>query len=81
MSQRKLSIVVPVYNEEESLRPLYAEIMKYLPDLKDLIDDYELLFVDDGSTDTSVRVIRELAREDEHIRGIFFRKNFFENFS
>lgn len=76
MSQRKLSIVVPVYNEEESLRPLYAEIMKYLPDLNDLIDDYELLFVDDGSSDTSVQVIRELAREDEHIRGIFFRKNF-----
>lgn len=76
MNQRKLSIVVPVYNEEESLRPLYAEIMKYLPDLKDLIDDYELLFVDDGSSDTSVQVIRELAREDEHIRAIFFRKNF-----
>ena len=76
MNNRKLTLVIPVYNEEESLRPLYAEIMKHMPSLSDLIGSYELLFVDDGSQDTSVQVVRELAAEDEHVHMIVFRKNF-----
>lgn len=76
MNNRKLTIVIPVYNEDESLRPLYAEIMKYIPDLDGLIGNYELLFVDDGSSDNSVSVIKELAEQDPNIHAIVFRKNF-----
>ena len=76
MNNRKLTIVIPVYNEDESLRPLYAEIMKYVPELDVLISSYELLFVDDGSSDNSVQVIKELAEQDPNIHAIIFRKNF-----
>lgn len=76
MNSRKLTIVIPVYNEEESLRPLYAEIVKYLPELEGLIGSYELLFVDDGSSDASVKIVQELSAADPHVHGIVFRKNF-----
>lgn len=76
MNNRKLTLVIPVYNEEESLRPLYTEIMKHVPELKDLIGSYELLFVDDGSSDASAQIIKELAAENPNIHAIFFRKNF-----
>lgn len=76
MKNRKLTLVIPVYNEEESLRPLYEEIMKHVPSLKDLICSYEILFVDDGSKDSSVKVIKELAEKDSNIHLISFRRNF-----
>ena len=76
INNRKLTLVIPVYNEEESLRPLYAEIQKHLPELTDLIGSYEMLFVDDGSTDASVQVVRELAAQDPNVHMIVFRKNF-----
>ena len=50
--------------------------MKYIPELKELISSYELLFVDDGSSDKSVQVIRELAAQDSNVHAILFRKNF-----
>jgi dolichol-phosphate mannosyltransferase len=68
-----LSLVVPVFNEQESLAPLVDEIeavVKTLPGW-----GYEVVFVDDGSTDGSWDRIRELARH-EHIRGLRFRRNF-----
>jgi glycosyltransferase involved in cell wall biosynthesis len=68
-----LSLVVPVFNEQESLAPLVDEIeavVKTLPGW-----GYEVVFVDDGSTDSSWDRIRELARH-EHIRGLRFRRNF-----
>lgn len=68
-----LSLVVPVLNETDSLAPLVAEIeavVKTLPEWR-----YEVLFVDDGSTDGSWDRIRELAGHG-HIRGIRFRRNF-----
>lgn len=76
MDNRKLTIVVPVYNEEESLRHLYAEIMRHLSAMDDLIGSYELLFVDDGSTDGSLREIKKLAEKDPNVHAIVFRKNF-----
>lgn len=76
MSNKTLAIVIPVYNEEDSLRPLYAEIVKNLKNLTDLIDSYKILFVDDGSSDDSVKVIKELAEKDPNIHAIIFRKNF-----
>jgi dolichol-phosphate mannosyltransferase len=68
-----ISIVIPVYNEKESLEILWREI--------DAIGrqanlDLETLFVDDGSTDGSWEVIRQLATQDKRVRGIRFRRNF-----
>jgi len=68
-----LSIVVPVFNEEESLRQLHAEL-----DEVGRAHDYELeiVFVDDGSSDGSWSVIEELAAADTRVRALRFRRNF-----
>lgn len=68
-----LSLVIPVYNEVENLRPLLAEINEALS-RQDL--DYEVIFVDDGSHDGSFDVLRELARDDSRVTAIRFRRNF-----
>ncbi len=68
-----ISILVPVYNEQESLTPLYAEIAETA---KRSGLDVEVVFVDDGSTDGSWNVIAELARRYRCVRGIRFRRNF-----
>lgn len=72
-SFKKVSVVVPLYNEEESLRPLALELKKAF---KNLSSDYEVVFVDDGSTDKSLQVIRELTRFDNKFRYVSFRKNY-----
>lgn len=70
---KKISILIPLLNEEESLRPLYFEIKKAV---KSISPDYEILFVDDGSTDKSLKVIKDLIKEDNKIKFISFRKNY-----
>lgn len=67
----EISIVVPLLNEEESLKELCRQIEEALKDRY----SYELIFVDDGSKDDSWEVISELAK-DERIRGISFRNNY-----
>ncbi|MDP7282639.1 MAG: glycosyltransferase family 2 protein [Candidatus Undinarchaeales archaeon] len=68
-----ISVVIPVYNEEENVQQLYDELTEVL---KKLTSKYEILLVDDGSTDTTPRVIKELVRKDSHIVNIKLRKNF-----
>jgi len=70
---RKVSILVPLYNEEESLSTLASEIKNAFSNIS---SDYEILFVDDGSDDDSLKVIRNLARSDNKIHYISFRKNY-----
>mgnify|MGYP000055948993 CR=1 FL=1 len=72
-SFKKVSILIPLYNEEESLRPLYSEIKDAL---KKISIDYEILFFDDGSKDTSLEIIKDLAKKDPKIKYISFRKNY-----
>jgi dolichol-phosphate mannosyltransferase len=72
MSQRKLSIVIPVYNEEENIKPLIAELGEVLPALG---RSYEIIFVDDGSRDRSFEILQEAALQDPLIRIIRFKKN------
>lgn len=67
----KISIVVPVYNEEESLDLLYGKIIENIQEY-----EYEIWFVDDGSTDQSLVKINELMEKDEKVHKIVFRKNF-----
>lgn len=69
-----LSLVVPVYNEEENLPLLYEAIAAALAPLE---QNWELIFVDDGSRDNSLQVLKRLAEQDEqHVRVVQFRRNF-----
>jgi glycosyltransferase involved in cell wall biosynthesis len=68
-----LSIVVPVYNEEDNLVSLHGEVTAALAGT-DI--SYELLLVDDGSTDGSFQVLREIAAMDGRVKVIRFRRNF-----
>lgn len=71
--KRLISVVLPVYNEHDSLKQLYQKITETM---KSQPDDYELIFVDDGSTDGSFEVLKDLQHSDKRIRVIQFRKNF-----
>ena len=70
---KDLSIVISLYNEEESLRELVGWIEKVMSAGS---YDYEIIMVDDGSTDSSWSVIRELSTANPVIRGISFRRNY-----
>jgi len=67
----KLSFVIPVLNETESLPTLYSEILQNIPNY-----DYEIIFIDDGSTDNSHDVIKNISEKDTNVSIIRFRKNF-----
>ena len=67
-----LSIVLPVYNEVESLGPLWQELHALLPELAESV---EVIFVDDGSTDGSAEILQRLAKEDSRVRLIRFEAN------
>src|SRR3954451_7060284 len=73
MTEPALSLVVPVYNERESLTALHAEIAAVARG-HDLA--VEVIFVDDGSKDGSWDVVKELAAHDPRVRGLKFRRNF-----
>src|SRR6266404_9315025 len=68
-----ISVVIPVYNERESLVQLHAELVAVAAKAR---LDLEIFFVDDGSTDGSWSVIADLAGNDSRVIGIRFRRNF-----
>ncbi|MGQ9833604.1 MAG: glycosyltransferase family 2 protein [Candidatus Villigracilaceae bacterium] len=69
-----ISLVIPVYNEAESLPALHTAIHEAL---KDIQKAWEIIFVDDGSTDTSLEVLKALAERDPaHVRVVVLRRNF-----
>lgn len=68
-----LSIVVPIYNEEESIAPLYAAIVEAMAGAT---FSYELILVDDGSADSSWSLLKEIAAKDRRVKAIRFRRNF-----
>lgn len=68
-----LSIVIPAYNEEKNIIPLYKEITGVL---KKLNRDYEIIFVDDGSKDRTFTLIESVTKKDKKVKVIKFRKNF-----
>ncbi len=69
----RYSIVVPVYNEVENLPELYRRVREVMEGLG---EPWELILVDDGSSDGSTDQIRRLAQEDPHIRPVIFARNF-----
>ena len=68
-----VSVVIPIYNEIETIPHLYAALQDVLPHMG---REYEILFIDDGSSDGSNAALRELAAEDSHIKVVEFRNNF-----
>ena len=68
-----ISVVIPLYNEDESLPELFAWIKRVMEANG---FSYEVIFVNDGSTDRSWDVIERLSKESEHVRGIKFRRNY-----
>lgn len=69
----KVSVVIPIYNEEQNIKILYEK-------LKDALDNqqffYELIFVDDGSTDKSLSILKEIQKLDDKVVIVSFRRNF-----
>ncbi len=72
--QIKVSVVIPAYNEEESLRPLFIELKKVFNELKEY--EYEVIIIDDGSTDNSLKVLNDIRKEDDRFKIISFQKNY-----
>lgn len=70
---KKVSIVIPLLNEEESIKPLIQQIKGVIHKINIA---YEIFFIDDGSTDSSLEIIKELALKDKRIRYVSFRKNY-----
>ena len=68
-----ISLVIPVYNEEENLKLLYQKLKETLEPLG---KEREIIFVDDGSQDNSPKILDQLARKDPHVKVIHFRRNF-----
>ncbi len=68
-----LSLVIPVFNEQENLEQLYKEITSACQRLK---RTYEIVFVDDGSTDNSLEILVRIQRQDSGVRVISLRRNF-----
>ena len=68
-----ISVIVPLYNEAESLPELYAWIQRVMNENK---FSYEVIFVNDGSTDNSWQVIQDLKAKSENVRAIRFRRNY-----
>lgn len=73
MGEKKLSLIIPCYNEQESLGILYSEMIKVLETV-----DYqcELLFVDDGSKDKTLDIIKEFSEKDSRVKYLSFSRNF-----
>ena len=69
-----LSVIIPAFNEEESIPHLYEKLKPVLEKVSD--GKYELIFVDDGSCDSTLRVMKEIYEKDERVKVVSLRKNF-----
>lgn len=68
-----LSIVIPIYNEEENIQILHEKLMEVLDPLE---KEYEILFVDDGSADRTLSILEEIQAKDKHVVVLSLRRNF-----
>jgi glycosyltransferase involved in cell wall biosynthesis len=69
----QISIIIPLLNEQESLPELHSWIVKVMNENK---YSYEVIFIDDGSTDTSWEIIEQLSKENQFVKGLRFQRNF-----
>ncbi len=69
----KISVVIPIYNEEENIKALYEELLEVLKDMK---CRYEIIFIDDGSSDKSLELLEQIKENDSSVVVVSFRRNF-----
>ncbi len=69
----KISVVIPIYNEEENITALYEELFQVLQDIK---YSYEIIFIDDGSSDRSLELLDQISKTDVSVVVVSFRRNF-----
>lgn len=74
MKAEKISIIVPCYNEEEALPLFYEEITKVAKKMEKV--EFEFMFVNDGSKDKTLEILRELSKKDKRVRYVSFSRNF-----
>jgi len=73
LAKNFLSIVIPAFNEEHNIDALYNELISVL---KTIALEYEIIFIDDGSRDSTFKVIKEIAEKDSRVLGISLSRNF-----
>ncbi|MCD6472403.1 glycosyltransferase family 2 protein [Candidatus Aerophobetes bacterium] len=70
---KDLSVVIPSFNEEENIKLIYPKLKSTLEGLK---KSYEIIFVDDGSTDKTYDFLRKICQDDKNVEAVVFRRNF-----
>lgn len=74
---KTIDIIIPCKNEENNINLIYNEIMKYEKDLNQVTDtDLNFIYIDDGSNDNTINVIKELSKKVDNVKYIIFTKNF-----
>lgn len=73
LRNKRISIIIPVFNEEESLLALIEEINKVVQKID---TSFDFLFVNDGSTDSSLKILKKIKKQDERVKIISFKRNF-----
>ena len=74
MEKKTVSLVIPMYYEEKVVEECYTRVKNNLEKLENY--DYEIIFVNDGSTDKTLELLEEIAQKDQHIKVISFSRNF-----
>ncbi|OGH12445.1 MAG: hypothetical protein A2857_06220 [Candidatus Levybacteria bacterium RIFCSPHIGHO2_01_FULL_36_15] len=72
-NKKKLSIIIPCFNEEENIKEIYFRLTKVLSEITNL---YEIIFINNGSNDSSENIFRSLVNKDYHVVVIYFSRNF-----
>ena len=75
MEKKKVSLVIPMYYEEEVANECYEKVSNVLKGLEDTYD-YEIIFVNDGSKDKTLEILEEIAKKDEKAKIVSFSRNF-----
>ena len=68
-----ISVIIPVFNEEKNVSPLYEKI---ITSLKRTNRDYEIIFIDDGSSDDTLNQLRQISKKDPRVKGLSLSRNF-----
>ena len=69
-----ISYVIPVYNEEKGFKKFFDKLL--MPEIKKTKLDYEVILVNDGSSDESLEILQKIAETDKHVKVISFSRNF-----
>jgi glycosyltransferase involved in cell wall biosynthesis len=71
--KKMISVIIPVFNEEENISPLYEKLTSVL---ERIVKNYEIIFIDDGSSDDTLNILRPICKKDPRIKFISFSRNY-----